>query len=404
MMIYLPAQAEGSLISKLNYPHVGMLLLSWFIGLLIYPWIIRLSHRIDAVDRPREYKSHGKATPFLGGVGIYIAFTVTIFSTLRLPEYSRNLTFFEYLFSESFRQMVGLVLGGFFVLSLGIIDDFRPINAVYKLVTLFVATLILYYFDIKLSLFPVEDAFGNAGNVILTLLWITGVTSALNSLDNMDGASGGSAAIATVFVFIVAWGETAQTAQQWLSYAAVALLGGTLAFMRYNWNPARIFLGDNGSFLLGFLLASILVLGKWTTSPVKSIIIPCMILTVPLYDITLSTLLRLRHRVVKGKNIFDTVKKCILFCGRDHTTHRLVALGYTKKQAVMFLYFLGIMGGTLGLVVRELSHPLHITLVMLIYFMALFVIGVRLNKADVYKDETAVCLNPSTGRQPGEAE
>jgi UDP-GlcNAc:undecaprenyl-phosphate GlcNAc-1-phosphate transferase len=375
---------DNIIVSKLNYPQIGMLVFSWFIGLLVFPWLISFGRRIGAVDRPQacagsrassEYKAHVQPTPFLGGVGIFIAFSITVLSTLKFSDVSMG-----------FEQLMGLLVGGFFIMALGLVDDFRPINAVFKLLVLFVGTFILYYFGIRLSLFPDGRTHFEVFNIILTLLWIVGVTSAFNSLDNMDGASGGTAAVAAIFVFIIAWGTSPETAQPWLSFAAIALVGSALAFLRYNWSPARIFLGDNGSFLIGFLLAAILIMGGWSTSRIKSIIIPCMILTVPLYDITLSTILRLRHRVVKGLNPLSTVKKCILYCGRDHTTHRLMALGLSKKQTAAFLYFLGVFGGGLALLVKYLENPLHVTFIVLVYFFALLFLAMRLDKAHVYED------------------
>ncbi len=111
---------------------------------------------------------------------------------------------------------------------------------------------------------------------------------------------------------------------------------------------------------------------------------PCLILTVPLFDITLSTILRLKHGVVKEKGVIQTVKLCILFCGRDHITHRLVALGMTKRQTVVFLCFMGALGGGFALLVKTLDNYVQLALVMCIYFLGLFILALKLDKAPVY--------------------
>jgi UDP-GlcNAc:undecaprenyl-phosphate GlcNAc-1-phosphate transferase len=387
----MPYPAQTDIIAKLNYPHVGILVFSWFIGLLIFPWLIAVSHKYGFVDKPREYKRHIGPTPFLGGIGIFIAFSITIFSTLRLPEYGAGQTIFDYIYNSGFRQLTGIMLGGLFMTVFGLIDDFKPINAVFKLMALFAVTLVLYFFDIRLHVFPGDGTVFVLLNEFLTLIWIAGVISSVNSLDNMDGASGGVSAVAAFFVFVVAWGSSPATAQVWLSYAALALLGATLAFLRYNWHPAKIFLGDSGSFLLGFLLAAILVMGQWTTSPLRSILMPCMILTVPLFDITFSTMMRLKNKVVKGRNLLDTVRLCIVYCGRDHTAHRLQALGLSKRWTAVVLYCIGALGGVCALVIRQLDKDVHALVVAAVYSALLIVFARILQRADVYANPPEPC-------------
>jgi UDP-GlcNAc:undecaprenyl-phosphate GlcNAc-1-phosphate transferase len=205
----------------------------------------------------------------------------------------------------------------------------------------------------------------------------------MNSLDNMDGAATGTSAVASAAIFYIAWGTSAQDAQPWLSYLAVALLGACLGFLRFNYHPARAFLGDNGSFLIGFLLASMLVLGRWSPNPVKAMIIPCIILTVPLYDITLSTILRIRGGIVRS------IPEAITYCGKDHITHRLVALGLTQTQAVLSLYLLGAISGFVAILIFKIDDPRVFVPVLGIYLITLVWFGVVLDRARVYaKDET----------------
>ncbi|OHB75995.1 MAG: hypothetical protein A2Z34_11010 [Planctomycetes bacterium RBG_16_59_8] len=359
------------MIEKLNYPQIGLLILAWFVADLAAPLIIRFAHAVGAVDRPRGYKIHREPVPFLGGIVIYVAFSIALFSILRFENYRDH------------QDLFAIIFGGFFLLIVGAIDDFRPINAIVKLAILIVVTYLLSRFGVIIRIFGNE-----VGDLALTLLWIAGVTSAMNSLDNMDGASTGIAAIAAFFTFYVAW----YSDQPGVSYVAIALLGACLGLLRYNFKPARIFLGDNGSFLLGFFLASMTVLAGWAKKDtVKAIIVPCAILTVPLYDITLSTILRYKNGVV------TSLKDAILYCGQDHLSHRLVALGLSQREAVLMLYLFATVGGAIGVLISSESvGPEIYAPVVALSFVVLFVVGILLDRARVYdgswKGETPTAI------------
>ncbi len=365
------------MIENLNQPHVGMFVFAWFIADLLVPVLIWIALRVGAVDRPHTYKTHEQPVAFLGGVGIFLAFSVAIFSILRFESFEGN------------RPLFGIVFGAAFVLVLGVIDDMRPIWAVAKLIVLFVATWLLARFGVSATLFEQPFAWANTA---ITLLWIAGVTSAMNSLDNMDGAAGGVTVVAALTTFVIAWenydrlpgpeNHYWRQVQRWVSFASIAHAGATLGFLRYNFiRPARTYLGNNGAFLTGFLLASITILGAWSQADrVKSIIIPLVVLVVPLYDITLSTILRVKNGVVKG------VVEAITYCGRDHVTHRLAALGLGKRGAVLFLYLFGAVAGGVAIFISHPSVPraqyLPVTGAGIAVLVAM---GVILDRAKVYE-------------------
>jgi UDP-GlcNAc:undecaprenyl-phosphate GlcNAc-1-phosphate transferase len=349
-------------IAQLNHPQIWMLILAWFVADLTIPLVIRLSHKVGALDRPHTYKTHQEPVALLGGVGIYIAFTLSLFTVLRFPN------------PAQFMDIFGIVAGGCLVVVLGVVDGFKPIWAVAKLGILLIVTLILARFGVRINLTGIW-----AVDLGLTLFWISGVSSAMNSMDNMDGAAGGTAAIASFWTFYVAW-YTGPWGQPHVSFVAIALMGGCLGFLRYNWTPAKIFLGDNGSLLLGFLLAALTVQCGWSRGDrIKAIIVPCAILCVPLYDITLSTILRIVRGVVKNPI------EAIVYCGRDHLSHRLVALGLSKREAVLSLYLFGMISGTIAVIVvrPEVKASVYLPITG-VGLLGLIVFGVILDRAKVY--------------------
>jgi UDP-GlcNAc:undecaprenyl-phosphate GlcNAc-1-phosphate transferase len=364
-------------IAQLNYPQVWMLILAWFLADLGVPLVIRLSHHIGALDRPHTYKTHQEPVALLGGVGIYLAFTVTLISVLRFPD------------PGQFTDIFAIVAGGFLVLILGVVDGFRPIWAVAKLGVLLLVTLLLSHFGVRINLTGVW-----AVDLGLTLAWISGVSSAMNSMDNMDGAAGGTAAIASFWTFYVAW-YTGAWGQPHVSFVAIALMGACLGFLRYNWSPAKIFLGDNGSLLLGFLLAALTVQCGWSRGDrMKAILVPCAILCVPLYDITLSTVLRIVRGVVKNP------VEAIVYCGRDHLSHRLVALGLSKREAVLVLYLFGMISGTIAVIIvrPEVKPPVYIPIAAASVLL-LVAFGVVLDRAKVYPHQLPPQPAPEASRE-----
>jgi UDP-GlcNAc:undecaprenyl-phosphate GlcNAc-1-phosphate transferase len=308
-------------------PRLSLLVLAWFTVDRTMPLLMEAARRLRLYDVPRGYKAHEAPVPFVGGVAIYAGFMVALFATLRFSSIEAN------------RPLFAILLGGFFVMLVGLLDDLRPVHAVLKLAVLAAVTFLVSRFGVRVQLtgHPVPDT-------VLTILWVAGVTSAMNSLDNWDGVAGGVAAIGAFFTFLVAW--HAEPTQYGASYFALALLGASLGFVGYNYPPARVFLGNNGAFLLGFLLASLMVLTGWShADPLRASVVSCAILVVPLYDITLSTILRLTSGRVRG------VVSAIVYCGRDHLAHRISRqFGLGKRATAWVLYALAMTGGGVGYV------------------------------------------------------
>jgi UDP-GlcNAc:undecaprenyl-phosphate GlcNAc-1-phosphate transferase len=331
---------------------------------------IRAANRWNLHDVPNEArKTHEQPIPTIGGIPIYFSFLLGI-----------------YLAQEGWVEMRPMLIGAGVCMLLGLIDDLKPLSAVFRLIVLFGVTLFIYHHSgdhhqaIQLTLFPFAIL-----NIIFSLIWIVGMMSAINSLDNMDGLASGVTAIACLFMFFIAWEHW----QRWLTFMSIALCAGCLTFLKYNFfqSKAGIFLGDNGSYFIGFALASMAMMGAWTSPHqaineheriIKALLVPPLLLGVPIFDIITATALRLVNGEVK------TLTEAIVYCGRDHTSHRLVALGFTSRQAVLILWGLGGCLGIISLIIQRstdiyLYLPLGLfTLVMLLIF------AILLNRAKVY--------------------
>jgi UDP-GlcNAc:undecaprenyl-phosphate/decaprenyl-phosphate GlcNAc-1-phosphate transferase len=216
------------------------------------------------------------------------------------------------------------------------------------LFALFAATLVLYWFDVQLNLVQWAPL-----DVALTMLWITGFTSAFNGLDNMDGlASGVAVIVSTMFLTIALQAfylAGTETSLSWFGMLAAGLIGANLGFLIYNFKPARVFMGDSGSFFLGFTLAALGVMGEWAEHRVIAVTIPILILGVPIFDFGYILL----ARIVRGET--RTLRSVIEHCGTDHLSHRLVWIGFKQWQAVLVIYLICIILGLSGILLRNSS-------------------------------------------------
>ncbi|MBP6787857.1 MAG: undecaprenyl/decaprenyl-phosphate alpha-N-acetylglucosaminyl 1-phosphate transferase, partial [Candidatus Promineofilum sp.] len=274
------------------------------------PWVRRAALALDLVDAPAQRKIHRTPMPLLGGAAIFLGAIAAVLIIYR---------------GEPEPTVIGVLLATTVVALTGLIDDYRPLPAWAKLAGQVAGFLILVAFGIRVRL-PLPEPFDYA----ITLLWLLGITNAINFLDNMDGLSAGIAAVTTSFILLLAL----TNGQFLVSALAAALLGACLGFLRYNFPPARIFMGDVGSLFLGFLLA---VMGIQLRFPDNSNfvtwMVPIFLLGLPIFDMTLVVVSRLRRGLSPNT------------AGRDHTSHRLVRLGFSPREAVLILYlFSGILG------------------------------------------------------------
>lgn len=329
-------------------------------SLALTPAVGALARCVGAVAKPKADRWHTRPTPMMGGVAIVFAVIIPLL-----------------LFLPASRETIILITASVALSVLGLVDDFLRIKPYQKLIGQLLAAGVVIYFGLFL---PWTSSY--AVNVAITVFWLVGITNAVNMLDNMDGLAAGVSAIAALFL-----GLNFYTNQQWT--AALMLLGfaaALIGFLVHNHHPASIFMGDVGSMFVGFFLAcSGLVnqeVGGRSRSLAAVLAVPVLVMVVPIFDTTLVTLMR----KIAGRAASQG--------GRDHTSHRLVALGLSERVAVWMLYSFAIAAGLLALVVRHSAIDISVGAIAA-FTVLLTLVGVYLARVRVY-DESE--LDATRGR------
>ena len=318
------------------------------------------SKKIGFLDMPIKRSAHTIPTALGGGAAICAAFTIGV-----------HFGVFEAGIRE--RALYVIVFGGLVALTMGLVDDFRGgIPAVFKLVFLFGMTLACWVVDDRLilNIFPWTPV-----NILVTLLWIAGVCSALNAFDNMNGLSVGFTAVASMAYFIVAvqtQGEAGFVGElnRFWGLVSIALCGACLGFLPHNFPKARVFIGDGGSFFLGFCLAVLGVMGEWSNHSVSRATIPLLILALPIFDLIF--VVWTRHHSGVTKTWVDAIRHC----AKDHLSHRLVYLGLSPVQAVLVLHAVAIFLALSAIILRADESPTLTYMHLVQAGMVLLILGV----------------------------
>ena len=334
---------------------VLIFVLSLGIAFLLTPLMRNIALKTGILSKPGRRRVHTKPIPYLGGLAIYFAFVIAILIVLYAsPQLKME-------FSE---RIKGLVIGGTLIVILGLWDDIRNIRPIIKLVGQVVVALVLFGYKFRIEL--ITNPFGGQIHIplfwsaLITIIWVVGIINALNLIDGLDGLAAG-----VTFIGSIALLSIALFLHNYITALLLAALAGsTLGFLRFNFYPAKIFMGDAGSMFLGYVLASSVLVGlQYKAATAAALLIPITALAIPVYD----TAMAMVRRVLKKAPIFRADKK--------HLHHRLLSMGLSHKYVVLFLYFIcayfGIIAFLFVLIPKEYAFILLILLGMGVF------IGVR---------------------------
>lgn len=289
----------------------GLALLS---GFLLTPAALPAGRAIGALDRTRE-----PPVPRSGGFAIVVATAVSLLLVGLVLEPTRALALY------SFERLLPIYLGALAILLLGVLDDVKGLSATPKLAVESAVAVGLYFAGVQVKTLWLPVGIVELGPVlglVLTVVWIVGITNAFNLLDGIDGGAAGAAVFALLAMFVT----SVSLGQPLVAVLSVALAGATTGFLRYNFAPARIFLGDSGSLFLGFMLATLAIEGAVKGPAIVALAIPIVAFGLPVLDTGVAVV----RRALRGAPIFQG--------DREHLHHRLLDLGLTPGQAAAILY------------------------------------------------------------------
>jgi UDP-GlcNAc:undecaprenyl-phosphate GlcNAc-1-phosphate transferase len=306
---------------------VPVLVVGFATSLGLTPLSRAIALRLGVVDKPAQRKIHRDNKPLMGGLALYggLAVALVLFSP---PAY--------------LVEFSALLAGGALLAVVGLLDDRYHLGIRVRLVAQAAAGLILIAAGIGVHLFGTPWL-----DVPLTLLWVLTITNATNFLDNMDGLTAGFTAIAGAFFTFIAVTQGLTL----VSMLAAALTGSAVGFLIYNFNPASTFMGDMGALVLGFILAALGIKLEFGAQPPGiTWAVPVFVLALPVFDITLVVITRLREGRSPGE------------AGKDHTSHRLMSIGLSQRQTIAVLYTGCALFGVLGVLVGEAPQPVGFAL------------------------------------------
>jgi UDP-GlcNAc:undecaprenyl-phosphate GlcNAc-1-phosphate transferase len=346
-------------------PYLLLGLAAFLISLAATPLVRMIAIRNSWVARPREDRWHKKTTALFGGIAIFIGIGIPLFV---VGDYQSLWNKIVATGSSGRLPSIAVVIlcGATILFVLGLVDDFINLKPHNKLIGQIIVASTVTFLGFRLGWFTSLTL-----DTVVTLVWIVGITNAFNLLDNMDGLCAGVAMVAALSMAVLYAGYDTTAFS-----VALIIAGSCGAFLIYNFNPASIFMGDCGSLVIGFAVAVLsLYHGEFAAgSRLTAVAVPLLILMVPLLDTTLVTVIRL----LSGRKASTG--------GRDHTSHRLVLMGLSEKNAVIFLYGIGAVSGIAGIVV---SHSDNMTspAVIIPIILAMTLMGIYLAQLRVYPEK-----------------
>lgn len=324
-------------------------IISAIISLFMTPIVKKLAIKVGAVDIPKdERRVHKKPMPLMGGLAIYISIIVT-----------------SLIFLPIDRTLISIIIGGTIIVISGIIDDIKDLSPRMKLIFQIVAAVVLILGDVRID--AITNPFTKTSKLInlgffsipITIFWIVGITNTLNLIDGLDGLAAGVAMISSLSFLSVA---------SKFNYIPVIIMssiiaGSCLGFLPYNFNPAKIFMGDTGALFLGFMLAALSIEGVMKSVATIAVVVPIIILGVPIFDTTFAIF----RRLLNGKSIAEADK--------GHLHHRLLQMGYSQKKTVLILYSISAIFGLCALLIAKANSKRGVIWAAVVFILTIFIAG-----------------------------
>ena len=370
-------------------------LLAFIVAFMVTPYSIKIAEKIGAIDIPKDdRRMRKKSLPKFGGIAVISGFVISLIYLISVMYIEGSIN----LFDENlyFKKLIGIGLGIIVITITGIIDDTKTLNPIQKLFGQVIAAIIAVAFGIQINNvnIPYVSSLGLSYeiSIIATIIWIVAITNAINLIDGLDGLSSGIALISCVSLLIIfALNNSPMIAILMIT----SLIGALVGFLPFNFSPAKTFIGDTGSNFLGYILSIVSILGVAKTYTAVVIALPILVLGLPIFDVTWAII----RRLIKGKSI-----KAIFKADRGHLHHRLLAGGFSQKQAVLILYAISAALGLFAIIILE--SGIWKALSFLLMFIAALFLGYKnfmtekSEKGEKY--ECGVCkyiYNPKTGNE-----
>ena len=301
------------------------------------PFITQLAQQRGWVDQPNARKVHHQPMVQLGGVAIFIATIATTLGGWLLAT------------PESSSKIVWVLIGGTIFFLIGLADDLRGLSAGLRLGMQFGVSSMVWLAGVRIDFMTIPGIgmlqFNEGLSLVLTVLWLTAVVNAINWIDGLDGLASGVSGIAALTTFAICLYMN----QPGAALVMIALAGSLLGFLHYNFNPARIFMGDGGSYFIGFTIAGISIVGLAKSAAAVTILLPCLILAVPILDMSMVIVTRLCN----GNSPFVADQR--------HLHHRLLNAGLSQRRTVVVIYALSLWSSSLA--IASVGFPNGIALV-----------------------------------------
>jgi len=322
--------------------------IAFVVAFFMTPFVKNLAIKLNAIDVPKDNRRvHKTPIPRLGGLAILAGFIMALIYYLIMVGLNNTEVFNS--------KIIGLLLGIIIIEIAGIWDDIKPIRAWTKLLFQIVAAAVVVGCGVRIEGISnpfVNDGFISLGmwSIPLTMVWIVGITNAINFIDGLDGLAAGVATISSLSLLFIA-----VYLNQWQTIVlAAGLAGATMGFLPFNFNPAKIFMGETGSAFLGFTLGTISIMGLVKSYTAIAIIVPLVVLGLPIFD----TAFAIIRRVLSGKSPMQA--------DRGHLHHRLVDSGLSQKQSVIILYIISAFLGLAGIVLIETELWKFVLLILIV--------------------------------------